>query len=54
MIEMWCRLGGCCKGGWSKQQTGLQFLSLAAKALLKLGLCLDLLVETKLQPHLLY
>ena len=29
MIEMRCRLGGRCKGG-SKQQTGLQFLSLAA------------------------
>ena len=30
MIEMRSRLGGCRKGGGSKQQTGLQFLSLAA------------------------
>ena len=30
MIDVRCGLGGCCKGGGSKQQTGLQLLSLAA------------------------
>ena len=40
MIEMRCRLGGCCKGGGSKTQTGLHFLSLPQgrdKVLISMG-----------------
>ena len=40
MTEMRCRLGGCCKGGGSKQQTGLHLLSLPQgrdKVLISMG-----------------
>ena len=40
----WCNVGGCCGGGGSKQQTGLQFWSLPAR---RYKVLIDLLLETK-------
>ena len=39
-VEMWCNMRGCCKGGGSKLQMGLQSLSLPAdrdKVLISMG-----------------